>query len=619
MKKKDSQHSFAKVSTMIRMTYEAASAPNSKSPSQLFSSIQIFDPHTQYTDRDISTFEHTFGKHYSSVGGEDMTHLMAKALSPQPDCRMLDIGFGAGGAALVFAEHYDAVVEGIDLNPVGWERANEELQRRNKERARKKGLVLPPLRVHFQVTDVSHAEFENDSFDIVYSRDVLLHLDADSKQAVLAKCLQWLKPGGKICIGDYCHGRSSPEKTGLPTQDSATYLGTREYHMWTPEIYKKSLEIAGFQDDNAKDMAYWYCTMYQTELDRVTSPGPGYHMWTPEIFQKSLENAGFQDVNAKDMAYWYCTMCQTELDRIALPGPERQKLILEHGEARVAKLEETYRDKIQRTLRGDRTYALVTATKQVAHFELRQQVAAAYQKLFKIGHVMTCDGNVSARVDATHFLTTPSGIDASEVDASKIVLCHRTGNALHSSYTPTSEVDLHRLMYQARPDVGAIVHSHSIYACALACCRIPLPPAHYSVCDLLHNTSRCSGLSQPQNTVIHCSTYHTYGTRELAIAALAALGTNHACLLANHGAVIVGADMEEAMYRAERLERECEIYWRCKQLGKPICLTPEEIASLHRRDQTYGQALEPDGTSATSSTSAESWDYREECIEGSTF
>jgi cyclopropane fatty-acyl-phospholipid synthase-like methyltransferase len=105
-----------------------------------------------------------------SLGGEDMTHLVAKAISLQPGCRMLDIGFGAGGAALDFAEHYDAIVEGIDLNPVGWERAYEELQRRNEERATKNGLVPPPLRVHFQVTDISHAEFENDSFDIVYSR-----------------------------------------------------------------------------------------------------------------------------------------------------------------------------------------------------------------------------------------------------------------------------------------------------------------------------------------------------------------------------------------------------------------------------------------------------------------
>ena len=59
--------------------------------------------------------------------------------------------------------------------------------------------------------------------------------------------------------------------------------------------------------------------------------------------------------------------------------------------------------------------------------------------------------------------------------------------------------------------------------------------------------------------------------------------------MANHGAVVVGKDLAEAMYLTERLERECEIYWRAKQLARPIPLTDEEIKSLAERDQTYGQ------------------------------
>ena len=92
---------------------------------------------------------------------------------------------------------------------------------------------------------------------------------------------------------------------------------------------------------------------------------------------------------------------------------------------------------------------------------------------------------------------------------------------------------------------------------------------------------------------VQCSTYHTYGTFELATATLAALGQNYACFLANHGAVVVGTDLADAMHKTERLERECEIYWRAKQLARPIPLTVEEIDSLAVRDQTYGQDAEP--------------------------
>jgi L-fuculose-phosphate aldolase len=485
---------------------------------------------------------------------------------------MLDIGFGIGGAAFDFSETYGAVVEGIDINPLGWEKANEELIRRNQERST---MGLSPLPVHFQVEDALHAYFEKESFDVIYSRDTLLHLDVTSKQTVFAKCLDWLKPGGKIWIGDYCLGRNSTA-TGFPTPNFAKYLKVR-----------------------------------------------GYHMWTPRQYADALETAGFQDSNAEDLALWYCTTCQTELDRVAVPGPGRDDFLSQHGEFILANLEKTYRDKIQMTLRGDRSYVLVTATKepeqpaQEPRFELRQQVVGAYTKLSTTGYVLGCDGNVSVRVDDKHFLVTPSGVDIPDLDTSKIVLCDQDGKlAQHSKFKPSSETELHTLIYQRRQDVGAIVHSHSIYACALACCQIPLPPAHYAVCELIHDTSR--RLPEPHEAVILCSTYHTYGSWNLAVAGLTALGKNHACFLANHGAVVVGHDLEEAMYRTERLERECEIYFRSKQLGRPMLLTGEEIQNVHRRDQSYGQEArgKREYGESLSWTSVES-DTTEECIQDS--
>ena len=101
-----------------------------------------------------------------------------------------------------------------------------------------------------------------------------------------------------------------------------------------------------------------------------------------------------------------------------------------------------------------------------------------------------------------------------------------------------------------------------------------------------------------EDAVVKCAPYHTYGTRPLSQATLNGLGRNHAVLMANHGAVVVGENMEMALYNAERLERECEIYWRCLQMqsvSPPQPLTLTEIRDLQKADETYGQE-HPDKT-----------------------
>lgn len=184
--------------------------------------------------------------------------------------------------------------------------------------------------------------------------------------------------------------------------------------------------------------------------------------------------------------------------------------------------------------------------------------------------------------------------------------------AAQEEYKPTSEVALHTMIYQRRPDVGAIVHSHSMYACALACSRVDLPPSHYAVCELLQtfdfsNPAGGSTAQSPwaaaENATVRCAPYHTYGTRPLATATADALGSNRAVLMAAHGAIVTGSNMDEALYHCERLERECEIYWRTLQVNQavqaaksnstvtapPPALTAKEIFLLQTADGSYGQ------------------------------
>ena len=184
-----------------------------------------------------------------------MTKLMAEALQAPKGGSMLDIGFGIGGAAFDFAESLGATVHGIDLGEKGYGLALQDLERRNQERMAN---GQEPLKVTFALQDCSQAEFEPESFDVIYSRDTFVHLSAESKAKVLANCFKWLKPHGKICIADYSLGHNS-DKSGLPTPSFAMYLQARDYHMYTAKSYAEALEKAGFEAVTAKDMAHWYC------------------------------------------------------------------------------------------------------------------------------------------------------------------------------------------------------------------------------------------------------------------------------------------------------------------------------------------------------------------------
>jgi L-fuculose-phosphate aldolase len=502
---------------------------------------------TQYTKESITTFEETFGANYMSAGGEAMTVKTADALksvlTKQGGARILDVGFGIGGPAFYFAETFGAHVHGVDVNPVGVDMAQKEAVRR----ASKVGSTK------FEVLDIGKAHFAPASYDIIHSRDVMVHLSSAAKDQLFVKFREWLSPGGMVCIGDYCLGTNSTA-AGEPSPVMQKYLDARGYHMMTPVEYAQRFVQAGFEPDYTE---------------------------------------------AQDLALWYCSVCQTEIDRVSLPGPNRDKFLEQHGEKALLGLQKTYSDKIQMTLRGDRSYVMVTATNLPAEHILRKEVCNAYKQLSKVGQIMSCDGNVSARASKDTFLITPSGVNIPDLSPDKMVLCTNDGKACKGeAYKPSSESNLHNLIYQNRPDVGGIVHAHSIYVCALACCRIPLPPAHYAVCELLQEVtdfSSSTGGSTVKNIddmVVKCAPYHTYGTKELGKATLDGLGKNHAVLMANHGAVVVGADMECAMYNAERLERECEIYWRCLQMGSvgpPKPLTLSDIQALQSADETYGQ------------------------------
>ena len=187
-------------------------------------------------------------------------------------------------------------------------------------------------------------------------------------------------------------------------------------------------------------------------------------------------------------------------------------------------------------------------------------------------------GNVSARCDGG-FLITPTGMAYADCEADDMVKVGGGGTAIATSQNlrkPSSEWRFHHDIYAARPEAGAVVHTHSPFATALACQEQGVPAFHYMV-------ARFGG------TDVRCAAYATFGTQELSDAILVALDQRCGCLMAHHGMVVFGRDLDQALALAIELETLCEQYWRVLQLGAAKLLPPEEMARVIDKFATYGQ------------------------------
>ena len=184
-------------------------------------------------------------------------------------------------------------------------------------------------------------------------------------------------------------------------------------------------------------------------------------------------------------------------------------------------------------------------------------------------------GNASVRC-RDGFLITPSGRPYED--------CHRDDMALmamdgswRGPFAPSSEWRIHRDLLAAHPAAGAGLHAPSPFATALACHRRDIPAFHYMI-------ARFGGSD------IRCAPYATFGTQALSDGALAALEGRCACLLANHGMLVFGADLRRTLALAIEFETLCEQYWRACQLGAPSTLSETEMAEVIIRFKSYGKS-----------------------------
>lgn len=184
-------------------------------------------------------------------------------------------------------------------------------------------------------------------------------------------------------------------------------------------------------------------------------------------------------------------------------------------------------------------------------------------------------GNVSARFE-DGMLITPSGIAYEDIKPSDIVFVAGNGDVPGRQKKPSSEWRFHQTIYAARPDKHGIVHTHSMHATVLACAGRAIPAFHYMV-------------AVAGGTDIPLVPYATFGTQKLADDAAAALSGRDACLLANHGAIAIGSDLDQALELAWDVEILAEQYFKVLAIGQPNYLLRSEMADVLEKFAGYGQ------------------------------
>jgi L-fuculose-phosphate aldolase len=211
--------------------------------------------------------------------------------------------------------------------------------------------------------------------------------------------------------------------------------------------------------------------------------------------------------------------------------------------------------------------------------QLRRAMVEASLELVARGLNRGTSGNVGVRC-GDHLLVTPSGVPARELSAEAMVLLAATGEVIGPG-RPSSEWRFHCDILQARPDIHAVVHVHSPFATTLACLGLEIPPFHYMI-------------AAAGGATIRCAPYALFGTQALSDHALAALQDRRACLLANHGMIATGRDLDHALALCVEVESLCEQYWRARQIAEPLHLSQAQMAEVMEKFKTYGQQAEPD-------------------------
>ena len=210
---------------------------------------------------------------------------------------------------------------------------------------------------------------------------------------------------------------------------------------------------------------------------------------------------------------------------------------------------------------------------------LRQQLVTVARRMNGTGLNQGTSGNLSVRIEEG-ILVTPSSLPYEQMEVGDLVALDLSGQPLKEQQRrPSSEWRLHADVLSCRPEAMAVLHCHPIHATALACHDRGIPAFHYMV-------------AVAGGDEIRCAPYATFGTKELSDNVVNALAQRNACLLARHGMVTLGKDLESALRVAVEVETLARMYLQALQLGEPPLLSMQQMQAVHAqfRGLHYGQA-----------------------------
>ena len=211
---------------------------------------------------------------------------------------------------------------------------------------------------------------------------------------------------------------------------------------------------------------------------------------------------------------------------------------------------------------------------------LSARMLAVCQRMNETGLNQGTSGNLSVRLDEASLLITPSGQRYETMRAADVARLHFDGH-WYGPLRPSTEWRIHRDILLHRPDIGAVLHTHSPHCTALACLREGLPAFHYMVA--------VAGGSN-----IRCAPYAIFGSQMLSDLAIRALDGRTACFLANHGLIALAASPEKAFALATEIEMLARMFLLARQAGEPAILSDQEMDDILVLFRTYGTAAFPD-------------------------
>lgn len=206
----------------------------------------------------------------------------------------------------------------------------------------------------------------------------------------------------------------------------------------------------------------------------------------------------------------------------------------------------------------------------------RESIVEYGKKLITHGLTKGTGGNISIFNEQEGLMAiTPSGLDYFKTTMEDIVVLDLEGNKIDGERSPSSEYNMHRILYKNRKGITAVVHAHSTYATILAALHWNIEPVHYLIGYAGQN--------------VRCAPYKIFGSEELAQAALEYIQDRYAVLLANHGLLTIGESIEYAFDTAEEIEFVAQIYYKAKCVGNPVLLSSEEMDEFLKKFKPYGQ------------------------------